>query len=681
LQQGIYSVPTDRRTILVTSALPYANGSIHLGHMLEYIQTDIWVRYQKQSGNRCVYVCADDAHGTAIMLRAQTLGMTPEELIADVKAEHEADFSGFHIGFDHYSSTHTEANRYYSELIYTRVRDAGGIAVRIISQLFDPEKELFLADRYVKGVCPKCGVDDQYGDNCEACGATYQASELKNPKSTLSGETPVLKDSQHLFFELGQHTDFLKEWTRSGRLQPEVANKLAEWIDGGLKSWDISRDAPYFGFEVPDHPGTYFYVWLDAPIGYMGAFKEWCDAHDFDFDSVWSPESDAEVYHFIGKDIVNFHCLFWPAMLHQANFRTPTGVNVHGFVTVDGRKMSKSRGTFIKARTYLDHLDPEYLRYYFATKLSARVEDIDLSLEDFVQKVNSDLVGKLVNIASRTAGFISKKFAGQLSSELANPDLVEAIRAKGPDIQEAFENREFAKATREIMALADDVNAWIAEMAPWQLAKNEATLPDVQPICTTAINAFRLLVLYLKPVMPTLSDKVQHFLQVDRLDYESLNHTLLDHQIEAFTPLITRIEMKDVEAMIQPEVTEIKETTETSTSGAIEPIEAECTIDDFAKVDLRVATIVSAEAVEGADKLLKLTLDLGGEQRQVFSGIKAAYRAEDLVGRQTVMIANLAPRKMKFGLSEGMVLAAGPGGSEIYLLEPDQGANAGQRIR
>ena len=674
-------MPTDRRTILVTSALPYANGSIHLGHMLEYIQTDIWVRYQKQSGNRCVYVCADDAHGTAIMLRAQTLGMTPEELIAEVKAEHEADFSGFHIGFDHYSSTHTEANRYYSELIYTRVRDAGGIAVRTISQLFDPEKELFLADRYVKGVCPKCGADDQYGDNCEACGATYQASELKNPKSTLSGETPVLKDSQHLFFELGQHTDFLKEWTRSGRLQPEVANKLAEWIDGGLKSWDISRDAPYFGFEVPDHPGTYFYVWLDAPIGYMGAFKEWCDAHDFDFDSVWSPESDAEVYHFIGKDIVNFHCLFWPAMLHQANFRTPTGVNVHGFVTVDGRKMSKSRGTFIKARTYLDHLDPEYLRYYFATKLSARVEDIDLSLEDFVQKVNSDLVGKLVNIASRTAGFISKKFAGRLSSELANPDLVEAIRAKGPDIQEAFENREFSKATREIMALADDVNAWIAEVAPWQLAKNEATLPDVQPICTTAINAFRLLVLYLKPVMPTLSDKVQHFLQVDRLDYESLNHTLLDHQIEAFTPLITRIEMKDVEAMIQPEATEIKETTETSTSGAIEPIEAECTIDDFAKVDLRVATIISAEAVEGADKLLKLTLDLGGEQRQVFSGIKAAYRAEDLVGRQTVMIANLAPRKMKFGLSEGMVLAAGPGGSEIYLLEPDQGANAGQRIR
>ncbi len=672
---------TDRRTILVTSALPYANGSIHLGHMLEYIQTDIWVRYQKQSGHRCVYVCADDAHGTAIMLRAETLGITPEELIADVRAEHEADFNGFHIGFDHYSSTHSEANRRYSELIYSRVRDAGGIAVRTISQLFDPEKELFLADRYVKGTCPKCGVDDQYGDNCEACGATYQASELKNPKSTLSGATPVLKDSEHLFFELGKHTEFLKDWTRSGRLQPEVANKLAEWIEGGLKSWDISRDAPYFGFEVPDHPGTYFYVWLDAPIGYMSAFKEWCDTNDFDFDSVWGPESDAEVYHFIGKDIVNFHCLFWPAMLNQANFRTPTGVNVHGFVTVDGRKMSKSRGTFIKARTYLDHLDPEYLRYYFATKLSARVEDIDLSLEDFVQKVNSDLVGKLVNIASRTAGFIGKKFDGQLASELSNPELIDAIRAKGPEIRDAFEKREFSKATREIMALADDVNAWIADVAPWQLAKNDDTLDQVQPICTTAINAFRLLTLYLQPVMPTLAAKVEAFLNVDSQGYDTLHNTLLDHQIETFTPLLTRIELKDVKAMIRPDVTEIKEPAKTKVASDIEPVAPECTLDDFSKVDLRIATIVAAEAVKGADKLLQLTLDLGGETRQVFSGIKAAYQAEDLVGRQTVMIANLAPRKMKFGVSEGMVLAAGPGGSEIYLLEPDQGAQAGQRIR
>ena len=674
-------MPTDRRTILVTSALPYANGSIHLGHMLEYIQTDIWVRYQKQSGHRCVYVCADDAHGTAIMLRAETLGITPEELIADVRAEHEADFNGFHIGFDHYSSTHSEANRRYSELIYSRVRDAGGITVRTISQLFDPEKELFLADRYVKGTCPKCGVDDQYGDNCEACGATYQASELKNPKSTLSGATPVLKDSEHLFFELGKHTEFLKDWTRSGRLQPEVANKLAEWIDGGLRSWDISRDSPYFGFEVPDHPGTYFYVWLDAPIGYMSAFKEWCDTNDFDFDSVWGPESAAEVYHFIGKDIVNFHCLFWPAMLNQANFRTPTGVNVHGFVTVDGRKMSKSRGTFIKARTYLDHLDPEYLRYYFATKLSASVEDIDLSLEDFVQKVNSDLVGKLVNIASRTAGFISKKFDGQLGSELSNPELIDAIRAKGPEIRDAFEKREFSKATREIMALADDVNAWIADAAPWQLAKNDDTLDQVQPICTTAINAFRLLTLYLQPVMPTLAAKVEAFLNVDSQGYDTLHNTLLDHQIETFTPLLTRIELKDVKAMIRPDVTEIKELAKTKVASDIEPIAPECTLDDFSKVDLRIATIVAAEAVKGADKLLQLTLDLGGETRQVFSGIKAAYQAEDLVGRQTVMIANLAPRKMKFGVSEGMVLAAGPGGSEIYLLEPDQGARAGQRIR
>ena len=674
-------MPTNRRMILVTSALPYANGSIHLGHMLEYIQTDIWVRYQKQCGHQCVYVCADDAHGTAIMLRAQTLGITPEELISDVKSEHEADFSGFHIDFDHYSSTHTETNRHFSELIYSRVRDAGGIAVRNISQLFDPDTELFLADRYVKGTCPKCSADDQYGDNCEACGATYHASELRNPKSTLSGAVPVLKDTEHLFFELDQHTEFLKDWTRSGRLQLEVTNKLAEWIEGGLKSWDISRDAPYFGFEVPDRPGTYFYVWLDAPIGYMGAFKEWCDTNNFDFDSVWGPESVAEIYHFIGKDIVNFHCLFWPAILNQANYRTPTGVNVHGFVTIDGRKMSKSRGTFIKARTYLDHLDPEYLRYYFATKLSANVEDIDLSLEDFAQKVNSDLVGKLVNIASRTAGFITKKFDGQLSADLANPDLVEAIRAKGPYIQSAFEMREFSKAAREIMALADDVNAWIADVAPWHLAKSEDTLAEVQPICTTAINAFRILVLYLKPVTPMLAGKVQEFLQVDSLDYETLNDTLLDHSIAPFTPLLTRIEMKDVEAMIQPDVNEIDNPSKPEITTNIEPIASECTIDDFNKLDLRVVTILAAEAVEGADILLRLTLDLDGETRQVFSAIKAAYKAEDLIGRQTVMIANLAPRKMKFGVSEGMILAAGPGGADIYLLEPDRGAKAGQRIR
>ena len=670
-------MPSDQRTILVTSALPYANGSIHLGHMLEYIQTDIWVRFQKQSGHRCIYVCADDAHGTAIMLRAETMNQTPEELIADVKREHEADFAGFQIGFDHYSSTHTEANRHYAELIYHRVRDAGGIAIKTISQLYDPEKQLFLADRYVKGGCPQCGADDQYGDNCEACGATYQAAELKQPKSTLSGATPILKDSEHLFFELGQHTEFLRQWTRSGRLQPEVANKLTEWIDGGLRSWDISRDAPYFGFEVPDHPGTYFYVWLDAPIGYMGAFQEWCDANDFDFDSVWSADSDAEVYHFIGKDIVNFHCLFWPAMLHQAQFRTPTGVNVHGFVTVDGRKMSKSRGTFIKARTYLDQLDPEYLRYYFATKLSARVEDIDLSLEDFVQKVNSDLVGKLVNIASRTAGFITKRFDGQLGSELAHPELLDRIRAQAPAIQAAFEAREFAKATREIMTLADEVNAWIADEAPWTLAKSDETLARVQPICTTALNAFRLLTLYLKPVLPSLAERVADFLNVSSLDYDTLNDTLLNQSISPFKALMTRLEMADVEAMIQP----VDATVEATPAPAGEPLAAECTLDDFTKVDLRVARIVAAESVEGADKLLKLTLDLGTETRTVFSGIKHAYDPDQLIGRHTVMIANLAPRKMKFGVSEGMVLAAGPGGADIYLLEADSGAQPGQRIR
>ena len=672
------------RTILVTSALPYANGSIHLGHMLEYIQTDIWVRFQKQSGNHCVYVCADDAHGTAIMLRAEAEGVTPETLIANVSAEHQADFADFHIGFDHYSSTHSEANQYFAELIYTRVRDAGGIAVRAIEQLFDPEKGLFLADRYVKGGCPRCHAEDQYGDNCEACGATYQAAELRNPKSTLSGATPILKTSTHLFFELAQHTEFLRSWTRSGRLQPEVANKLAEWIDGGLKSWDISRDAPYFGFEVPDHPGVYFYVWLDAPIGYLAAYQEWCQANAADFDAVWNPNSTAEVYHFIGKDIVNFHCLFWPAMLQQAGFRTPTGVNVHGFVTVDGRKMSKSRGTFIKARTYLDALDPEYLRYYFATKLSARVEDIDLSLEDFVQKVNSDLIGKLVNIASRTSGFITKQFDGVLAKHDANPALIQRLLDAAPSLQSAYEAREYGRAMRDIMALADEVNAWIAEVAPWTVAKNPDTRDSVQALCTTALHAFRILTLYLQPVMPQLATRVEAFLSCAPLTYEHLGDTLYGQRIEPFKALLTRIEMDQVQQMIQPEVT-LSET-QTVTAAAedvptLEPIAPTCTLEDFQKIDLRVATILDAKAVQGADKLLELTLELGGQTRTVFSGIKAAYDPSQLIGRQTVVIANLAPRTMKFGISEGMVLAAGPGGQDVFLLTPDPGATAGQRIR
>lgn len=671
------------RTILVTSALPYANGSIHLGHMLEYIQTDIWVRFQKQCGNACVYVCADDAHGTAIMLRAEAEGVTPETLIANVKAEHQADFADFHIGFDHYSSTHSKVNQYFAELIYSRVRDAGGIAVRAIEQLFDPEKGLFLADRYVKGGCPRCRAVDQYGDNCEVCGATYAAAELIDPKSTLSGATPILKTSTHLFFELGQHTEFLRDWTRSGRLQPEVANKLAEWIEGGLKSWDISRDAPYFGFEVPDHPGVYFYVWLDAPIGYLAAFKEWCDQHGGDFDAVWNPESTAEVYHFIGKDIVNFHCLFWPAMLQQAGFRTPTGVNVHGFVTVDGRKMSKSRGTFIQARTYLDALDPEYLRYYFATKLSSRVEDIDLSLEDFVQKVNSDLVGKLVNIASRTSGFITKQFDGVLADTDANPKLIERIRAARPGIQAAYEAREFAKAMRDIMALADEVNAWIAEVAPWTLAKNPDTRNAVQPVCTTALNAFRLLTLYLAPVLPKLAERVATFLQVDTLDYADFDESLCGHRIAPYQALLTRVEMNQVTQMIQPQVdtTQAKPAVPEATTTPYEPIAETCSIDDFNRIDLRIALIVDAKPVTGADKLLELTLDLGDHRRTVFSGIKAAYDPRTLIGRHTVVIANLAPRTMKFGISEGMVLAAGPGGADLYLLSPDAGATAGQRIR
>lgn len=672
------------RTILVTSALPYANGSIHLGHMLEYIQTDIWVRFQKQSGNHCVYVCADDAHGTAIMLRAEAEGVTPETLIANVSAEHQADFADFLIGFDHYSSTHSESNQYFAELIYTRVRDAGGIAVRTIEQLFDAEKGLFLADRYVKGGCPRCHAEDQYGDNCEACGATYQAAELRNPKSTLSGATPILKSSTHLFFELAQQTEFLRNWTRSGRLQPEVANKLAEWIDGGLKSWDISRDAPYFGFEVPDHPGVYFYVWLDAPIGYLAAYKEWCEAHHADFDAVWAPDSEAEVYHFIGKDIVNFHCLFWPAMLQQAGFRTPTGVNVHGFVTVDGRKMSKSRGTFIRARTYLDTLDPEYLRYYFATKLSARVEDIDLSLEDFVQRVNSDLIGKLVNIASRTSGFITKQFDGVLADHDANPELIAHLRAAAPGLQAAYEAREFGRAMRDIMALADEVNAWIAEVAPWTAAKNPETRDSVQALCTTALHAFRILTLYLQPVLPQLATRVEAFLNCAPLTYHTLDDTLFGQRIAPYHALLTRIEMSQVQQMIQPEVTPHSTPAGKDTAvetPTIEPIEATCTLEDFQKIDLRVVTIVDAKAVAGADKLLELTLDLGDQTRTVFSGIKAAYDPSQLIGRQTVLIANLAPRTMKFGVSEGMVLAAGPGGEDIFLLTPDPGAKAGQRIR
>lgn len=683
---------TERRKILVTSALPYANGSIHLGHLVEYIQTDIWVRFQKMRGHHCTYVCADDAHGTAIMLKAEQLGLTPDQQIANVKAEHEKDFAEFLVNFDNFHSTHSEENRELSGLIYGRLKDNGHIASRKITQAYDPEKELFLADRYIKGTCPKCKAEDQYGDNCEVCSATYSPTELINPKSVISGATPIEKDSEHFFFKLPEFEAFLKDWTRAGHLQDEVANKLAEWLDSGLQEWDISRDAPYFGFEIPGETGKYFYVWLDAPIGYMASFKNYLSKQDgidveATFDEYWNKDSDTELYHFIGKDIVNFHALFWPAMLSSAQFRTPTKVCVHGFLTVNGKKMSKSRGTFINARSYLDHLNPEYLRYYFAAKLSSSVDDLDLNLEDFVQRVNSDLVGKVVNIASRTAKFIQKS-GGTLSSNIADEQLWQKFVDADSVIADLYERREFAKAMREIMALADAANEYIAAQAPWSLAKQEGTEQQVLDICSLGVNMFRALLTYLTPVLPKLSQDAEAFLD-ETLSWEAPISFRGGENINKFKPLLTRIEMDKVDAMVEASKEELAAQQATTTASAAddadselakEPLAEEINFDDFAKVDLRVALIAKAEHVEGANKLLRLTLDLGGETRNVFSGIKSAYQPEDLEGKLTVMVANLAPRKMKFGVSEGMVLAAGPGKKEIYLLEPHSGAKPGQRV-
>lgn len=696
------------RKILVTSALPYANGSIHLGHMLEYIQTDIWTRFQKSRGHECYYVCADDAHGTAIMLRAQQEGITSEELIARIKQEHEQDFADFHIAFDNYYSTHSEENRILSEEIYKACRDNGHIAVRNIKQLFDPVKEIFLADRYIKGECPKCNTADQYGDNCEACGATYTPAELKNPFSTISGATPIEKESEHYFFKLPDFQDFLKEWTRSGTLQDEVANKLAEWLDSGLQEWDISRDAPYFGFEIPDAPGKFFYVWLDAPIGYMASFKNLCDRRDdLSFDEFWKKDSTTELYHFIGKDIINFHALFWPAMLTTAGYRTPTAINAHGFVTVNGAKMSKSRGTFIKARTFLNHLNPTYLRYYFAAKLNSGVDDFDLNIEDFVQRVNSDLVNKLVNIASRTASFITKA-GGKLSVECAEPAMLQDFVDAGDSIAALYEKREFGRAMREIMALADRANEYIQQKAPWAMNKEEGREQEVLEVCSVALNLFHQLATYLAPVLPEIAEKTCEFLNLSDLNWESRKQPLLDHEINKFKPMLARAEMDKATAMLEETKEELAKETGISTKkdGAAKNDSGKKKIDkkadkkgpavredgseeiadtidfgDFTKVDLRVAKIVDAQHVEGADKLLQLTLDIGnGETRNVFSGIKAAYAPEDLVGKLTIMVANLAARKMKFGLSEGMVLAAGPGDKDIFLLEPHAGALPGMRV-
>ena len=680
---------SEPRKILVTSALPYANGSIHLGHMLEYIQTDMWVRFQKHRGNQCVYVCADDAHGSAIMLRAEKEGITPEQLIANVKAEHSADFADFLVDFDNFHSTHSEENRELSSEIYLKLREAGHIAQRSVTQYFDPQKQMFLADRFIKGTCPKCAAPDQYGDNCEKCGATYAPTELKDPKSAISGATPVLKDSQHFFFKLPDFQQMLEGWTRSGTLQDAVANKIAEWLDAGLQEWDISRDAPYFGFEIPGEPGKYFYVWLDAPIGYMASFKNLCARRpELDFDAYWAKDSTAELYHVIGKDIINFHALFWPAMLEGAGYRKPTALNVHGFLTVNGEKMSKSRGTFIKARTYLDHLAPEYLRYYFASKLGRGVDDLDVNLDDFVQKVNSDLVGKVVNIASRCAGFVHKGNNGVLVAANAAPELTQAFLDATPSIAEAYEVRDFARAMREIMALADRANAWIAEKAPWSLAKQEGRADEVQAVCAVGINLFRQLVIFLKPVLPELAREAERFLNVEPLTWNDHATWLADHSLNPFQALMTRIDPVKVQAMTDASKQDLAAAQDPAApatgNGELvkDPLAAEIDFDAFAAVDLRVALILKAEAVEGADKLLRLTLDIGDEQRNVFSGIKSAYPdPAALEGRLTMMIANLKPRKMRFGISEGMVMAAGPGGEEIYLLSPDSGAKPGQRIK
>ena len=696
------------RKILVTSALPYANGAIHLGHLVEYIQTDIWVRFQKMSGNECWYVCADDTHGTPIMLRAEKEGITPEQLIERVHGEHFRDFSGFLVGFDNYHSTHSPENRECANTIYSRLRAAGLIDVRTIEQYFDPVKQLFLPDRFIKGECPKCGAKDQYGDNCESCGAAYAPTDLKDPYSAISGAKPELRNSEHYFFKLSDPRceAFLRQYTSSGVLQNEAANKMQEWLgapgDNKLTDWDISRDAPYFGFEIPDAPGKYFYVWLDAPIGYMGSFKNLCARQGLDFDEFFKPDSQTELYHFIGKDILYFHALFWPAELQHAGFRTPTKIFAHGFLTVDGAKMSKSRGTFITAESFLNTgLNPEWLRYYFAAKLSNTMEDIDLNFEDFVARVNSDLVGKYVNIASRSAGFIAKRFNGQLAPANADLPAIKAIQDAAPRIAELYEAREFGKAVREIMALTDGANQYVDSVKPWELAKQEGKEVELHAACSNSLNLFRLLTVLLKPILPVVAGKVEQFMNIAPLAWADAGTLLAGgHAINAYEHLMTRVDPKLIEKLVeankeslapaaeapkqaesqqrhaQPQQNEVK---------AESPWEPFCNIDDFMKVDLRIARIANAEHVEGADKLVRLTLDLGNDEtRNVFAGIKAAYDPAQLIGRLTVMVANLAPRKMKFGLSEGMVLAASDTAGQtpgIFLLSPDSGAQPGMRVK
>ena len=687
-----------QRKLLVTSALPYANGNIHLGHMVEHIQTDVWVRFQKMRGHECYYVCADDTHGTPVMLAAQKKGISPEDMIAQVREDHLADFTGFGIGYDNYYTTHSEENRELSSEIYQALKADGKIVSRTIEQLFDPEKQMFLPDRFVKGECPSCHAQDQYGDNCEVCGATYSPTELIKPFSAISGATPVLKESEHYFFRLGECEDYLKQWTEGsttladGRvqshLQPEALNKMNEWIEGGLQDWDISRDAPYFGFEIPDAPGKYFYVWLDAPIGYMASFKNLAARLNIDFNEYFKADSQTELYHFIGKDILYFHALFWPATLQFAGLRAPTAVFAHGFLTVDGQKMSKSRGTFITAKSYLDEgLNPEWMRYYIAAKLNNRIEDIDLNLNDFIARVNSDLVGKYINIASRAAGFVHKRFDGQLS-DVASSELIQQLQAASASLAQSYEEREYAKALREVMALTDVVNEYVDANKPWELAKQEGQDARLQQVCSELINAFRILTVYLSPVLPKLSATVAEFLNTPAMVWADASNTLpAGHAINKYTHLMQRIEPEQIDKLIannKQAVADAKAAEEKASKAAdFEPVAETCSFDDFMKVDLRVAKVLNCEKVEGSSKLLKFSLDLGFEERTIFSGIAASYpEPEKLIGRMVVVVANFAPRKMaKFGMSEGMITsAANKDHSQLFLLDVDTGATPGMKI-
>ena len=682
------------RKILVTSALPYANGSIHLGHMVEHIQTDVWVRFQKLRGHECYYCCADDTHGTPVMLAAQKQGIAPEDMIAKVREEHLADFTGFFIGYDNYYSTHSPENKQFSEQIYRALKANGKIESRVIEQLFDPEKQMFLPDRFVKGECPKCHAQDQYGDNCEVCGTTYSPTELINPYSAVSGAKPELRESEHFFFKLGECADFLKAWTSGNNphdgkphLQPEALNKMKEWLGEGeettLSDWDISRDAPYFGFEIPDAPGKYFYVWLDAPVGYMASFKNLCDRIGVDFDEYFKADSQTEMYHFIGKDILYFHALFWPAMLHFSGHRAPTGVYAHGFLTVDGQKMSKSRGTFITAKSYLEQgLNPEWMRYYIAAKLNSKIEDIDLNLQDFISRVNSDLVGKYVNIAARASGFIAKRFEGRLK-DVADSELLAKLTAQSEAIAECYESREYAKALRDIMALADIVNEYVDANKPWELAKQEGQDARLHEVCSELINAFTMLTAYLAPVLPKVAENAAKFLNLEAITWANTRETLGEHAINKYEHLMQRVEQKQVDDLIEANKQSIQTTpAPAAEESKYEKVGEQASFDDFMKIDMRVAKVLNCEAVEGSTKLLKFDLDFGFEKRIIFSGIAASYpNPAELNGRMVIAVANFAPRKMaKFGVSEGMILSAATAEGKLKLLDVDAGAQPGDKV-